>query len=183
MIKRLISRYRRRGLLGRMESAGVGIQLEPGVELVYPQRINLGSHIYIGPKTYLNGRGGLHIHDHVIMAPEIVILTAMHRYKDAEMVPYDPVELLRPVTVERCVWIGYRAMIMPGVTIGEGSIVAAGAVVTKSCPPGSILGGNPAQVIGQRDMDHYQDLVDREQFYLLRKQTQGLAKQEVLDSR
>jgi len=106
-------------------------------------------------------------------------MTDMHNYKDADMLPYDRVELLKPVTIERCVWIGLRAMIMPGVRIGEGSIVGAGAVVTKSCPPGSILAGNPAQIIGRRDMEHYHRLVNEGQFYLMLKQKHGFDKKLV----
>jgi maltose O-acetyltransferase len=55
-----------------------------------------------------------------------------------------------PVTIEDYVWIGHRAIIMPGVTLGRGAVVAAGAVVTKSVPPMSIVAGVPARVIGQR---------------------------------
>jgi len=55
-----------------------------------------------------------------------------------------------PVTIEDYVWIGHRAIIMPGVTIGRGAVVAAGAVVTKSVPPMSIVAGVPAKIIGQR---------------------------------
>jgi acetyltransferase-like isoleucine patch superfamily enzyme len=118
----------------------------------------------------------VHIEDHVIFGPEVAIMTDMHNFKDAEMLPYDRVELLKPVTIERCVWIGMRAIIMPGVRVGEGSIVGAGAVVTKSCEPGSILAGNPARVIGKRDMEHYRALVKEEQFYLMLKQKHNLEK-------
>jgi maltose O-acetyltransferase len=55
-----------------------------------------------------------------------------------------------PVTIEDYVWIGHRAIIMPGVTIGRGAVVAAGAVVTKSIPAMSIVAGVPAKIIGQR---------------------------------
>jgi maltose O-acetyltransferase len=50
-------------------------------------------------------------------------------------------------------WIGYRALVLPGVTIGEGGVVAAGAVVTKDVPPYAIVAGNPARVVGQRTRD------------------------------
>ena len=61
-------------------------------------------------------------------------MTSMHRFKGAQMAPYDEVDLLRPVTVENFVWVGMRAMILPGVTLREGTIVGAGAVVTKGLP-------------------------------------------------
>ncbi len=83
------------------------------------------------------------------------------------MVPSDEVDLLRPVKIGRCVWIGMRAMIMSGVEIGEGSIVGAGAVITKSFSPGLILGGNPAKIIRQRDMKSCEKLIKDGKFYLL----------------
>ncbi|UXH80808.1 acyltransferase [Roseateles amylovorans] len=99
------------------------------------------------------------------------------------MVPYDEVDLLRPVTIERFVWVGMRAMILPGVTLREGTIVGAGAVVTKSHPAGAILGGNPATQIGSRDMEAFRELVAQGRHYLVLKQKQGLRKREVLDPR
>ncbi|WP_346355412.1 acyltransferase [Azotosporobacter soli] len=152
------------------------------VKIDYPERVRIGESVYIGPDVYLSGRGGLNIEAHSIVAPEVLILTSLHNYKSARMIPYDEVELLRPVTIERCVWIGMRAIIMPGVTIGEGSIVATGAVVTKSCPPGSIVGGNPAKVVGVRDMERYQECANRGDFYLKCKREQGLVKCEELDA-
>jgi acetyltransferase-like isoleucine patch superfamily enzyme len=161
-----------------MKVRGTHVEIDGRVTFVFPERIELGSHIYIGPGCYLNGRGGLKVGDHSIFAPEVAIMTAMHRFRDADMVPYDNVELLDPVNVERCVWIGLRAIVLPGVTIGEGSVVGAGAVVTKSCPPGSILGGNPARILGTRDMDAYRACVDGDQFYLKQKLLGGLSKIE-----
>jgi len=143
----------------------------------------LGNYIYVGPRTRLYGRGRLDIHDHVIISEDVLVLTNMHNYLNATMVPYDATELLRPVTIERCVWIGARAIIMPGVAIGEGSVIGAGAVLTKSCEPGSIMGGNPACLFGTRDMEQYSDCVRREQFYLKLKQEHGLKKQELMDAR
>lgn len=154
----------------KFQSCGEGVEFDLSTQVVFPERIKIGSYIYIGPDNYLNGRGGLVIHDHVIFAPQVVIMTSMHNYMDSDMVPYDRVELLKPVNIEQCVWLGMRAMILPGVTIGEGSIVGAGAIVTKSCGPGTILGGNPAREIGKRDIKHYRDCVENKKFYLKQKQ-------------
>ncbi len=82
------------------------------------------------------------------------------------------------MTIERAAWIGMRAMILPGVTVAEGSIVGAGAVLTKSFPAGSILGGNPAVVIGQRDMDSYHKCIWDNSFYLKTKKELDLKKIE-----
>lgn len=162
-------------------SIGCGVEIRDSVQIDPKSRVSIGNYVYIGPRTQLFGRGGLEIQDHVIVGPEVVVLTSMHNYRNATMVPYDEIELLRPVTIERCVWIGMRALILPGVTVGEGSVVGAGAVVTKSCPPGSVMAGNPAQQVGQRDMDHYWSCVDDGRFYLMQKARDGLLKREVED--
>lgn len=180
VIRKRISKLRLNILTNRLKSIGNHVELDSSIKLVFPDNIEMGNHIYIGPGAYLNGRGGLIIHDHVIIAPDIAVMTSMHRYKDAEMLPYDHYELLMPVVIERCVWIGMRVIIMPGVTIGEGSVVGAGSVVTKSCEPGSIIGGNPARKIGTRDMNHYNNCIEKNKFYLQIKQEKQLQKLEVL---
>jgi len=86
-----------------------------------------------------------------MMAPEVIILSSNHEFKDRStpmIIQGQRVE--DPVIVCDDVWIGTRAIILPGVTIGSHSIVAAGAVVTKDVAEYSIVGGNPARVIGCR---------------------------------
>jgi acetyltransferase-like isoleucine patch superfamily enzyme len=160
---------------------GEGVEFDHSVIFSTPSRIKLGNHVYIGPMSQLIGRGGIQINDHVIFGPEVLVMSSMHNWKNGNMLPYDQVEWLRPVRIERCVWIGMRAIIMPGVSIGEGSIIAAGAVLTKSCAPGAIMGGNPARQIGQRNMEKYKLHSDNERFYLKLKQQLGFDKDEVLD--
>jgi acetyltransferase-like isoleucine patch superfamily enzyme len=182
MLKMLLEWRRARRVRKQFHKVGLGFECDPTVKTVFAERIDIGDYVYIGPGTYLHGRGGLHVHDHCIIGPEVIVLTSMHNYKNALMVPYDDVELLRPVTIGQCVWIGIRAIIIPGVHIGEGSIIGAGAVVTKSFPPGSIIAGNPAKVVGQRDMSHYRQIIENKKFYLLFKRQFNLQKREVLVS-
>ena len=162
---------------------GVGCGVGPRNEFIYPDRISLGSYVHMEGGGYYNGQGGLTIGDHSIFAPEVAIMTSMHRFKGAQMAPYDEVDLLRPVVVERFVWVGMRAMILPGVTLREGTIVGAGAVVTKSHPAGAILAGNPAVQIGTRDMTAFSSMVADGRHYLKLKEELGLKKVEVLDPR
>ena len=164
-------------------SQGEGCSIGPRNEFIYPHRITLGNYVHIEGNGYYNGQGGLTIGNHAIFAPEVAIMTSMHRYKGAAMAPYDEVDLLRPVVIEDFVWIGMRAMILPGVTLRAGSIVGAGAVVTKSHPPGAILAGNPAVQIGTRDMDAFSAMVEDGRHYLKLKDELGLKKVEVQDPR
>lgn len=179
VLKRILCNRKKQSIFNTLKFVGEGVEFDLSTEMVYPERITLGSHVYVGPNSYLNGRGGLEIHDHVIIAPQVVVMTSMHNYQNADMLPYDCKELLDPVIIEKCAWVGMRAIIMPGVKIREGSIIGAGAVVTKSCDPGSILGGNPARVIGTRDMVNYGNLLQHNRFYLKLKQTYKFDKEEV----
>ena len=92
-----------------------------------------------------------HIGDYVLMGPDVVIFTMNHK-ADRTDIPIGAQGMTgkRKVTIGNDVWIGQRAMIMPGVTVGDGSIIAAGAVVTKDVPPYSIVGGIPARVLKTR---------------------------------
>ena len=115
-------------------------------EVRKPAQVFIGDRCVFNRRVLLDGRGGnLVIGNNVDVAQEAVIWTLGHDIHD---------DLHRdkgaPVTIEDYVWIGHRAIIMPGVTIGRGAVVAAGAVVTKSVPAMSIVAGVPAKVIGQR---------------------------------
>lgn len=86
-----------------------------------------------------------------MMAPEVIILSSNHEFKDRSTpMIMQGQRREEPVVICDDVWIGTRAIILPGVKIGSHSIVGAGAVVTKDVPEYSIVGGNPARVIGSR---------------------------------
>jgi maltose O-acetyltransferase len=105
----------------------------------------IGAYSRINRKCCLDIRGGLRIGDNVSVSPEVTILTASHRVDD----PAFRVEQ-RQVVIEDHVWIGTRAMIMPGVTLGRGCVIAAGAVVTRDVRPLAIVAGIPAREVGTR---------------------------------
>jgi acetyltransferase-like isoleucine patch superfamily enzyme len=107
--------------------------------------VRIGAHSRINRNCCLDARGPLVIGQNVSISPEVAILTASHQADDPEF----PVET-RPVTIEDHVWIGTRATILPGVRLGRGCVVAAGAVVTRDVPPLAVVGGVPARQIGTR---------------------------------
>jgi acetyltransferase-like isoleucine patch superfamily enzyme len=107
--------------------------------------LTIGAYSRINRNCCLDARGPLRIGDNVSISPEVTILTAFHRVDD----PQFRVES-RPVVIEDHVWIGSRATILSGVTLGRGSVVAAGAVVSRDVAPLEIVGGVPARPIGTR---------------------------------
>lgn len=125
-----------------------------------PQNIHIGKNVQIGEQTCIYAQGGCTIKDGAIIADRVDIRTANHHYDgpDLKALPFDEVVYRQPVVIEENCWIASRVILLPGVTIGEGAVVAAGAVVTKDVPPMAVVGGNPAKVIKYRDPLVYEKL-------------------------
>ena len=107
--------------------------------------IVIGDHSVINAGCHLDGRGGLVIGDNVSVSPGVWIITDEHDIND----PLFP-EVLAPVRIEDHAFIGAKAMILPGVTIGRGAVVGAGAVVTRDVAPLQVVVGVPARPISER---------------------------------
>jgi maltose O-acetyltransferase len=163
---RQIKYYDLKKMRKRFAGIGINVILSEDCEFGLPENIRLGSNIYIGPGASFWATGGLQIDDNVIFAPRVIIHTSNHRYEEATALPYDGVTILRPVHICENVWIGANALIVPGVTINEGAVVAMGSVVVKDVPMGAIVGGNPAKVIKYRDLVQYEKLKTEGKFYL-----------------
>lgn len=108
----------------------------------------LGAHSVINEHCRLDNRGELFIGSNVSISSEVCILTADHDPQSAAFSGR-----CRAIRIEDYVFIGTRAMILPGITIGRGAVVAAGAIVTKDVPPFAIVAGSPAKEIGKRNPD------------------------------
>ncbi|HUZ00251.1 MAG TPA: acyltransferase [Thermomicrobiaceae bacterium] len=110
--------------------------------------ISVGDHTVINQQCCLDGRGGLRIGRNVNISPGVWLLTDGHDMHD----PFFG-ETLEPIEIGDFAWLGSRATVLPGVTIGEGAVVAAGATVTKDVPPFTVVGGVPAKPMGTRSRD------------------------------
>jgi acetyltransferase-like isoleucine patch superfamily enzyme len=134
---------------------GRGSHLYMGAEIRSAHRIAIGSGCSIGHAAILDGRGGLTIGNNVNLSTGVWIWTMEHD-------PQSPAFGVRvqPVAIGDFAWISCRAVVLPGVTIGTGAIVAAGAVVVKDVAPFTIVGGVPAKPIGERRRDLAYDLSD-----------------------
>jgi acetyltransferase-like isoleucine patch superfamily enzyme len=127
----------------------IGSAIDEGTVVFVPFYTNFGRFIQIGKKVFINhgcsflDMSGITIEDEVLIGPKVNLLTENH--------PLDPDDrhtlICKPIIIKRKAWIGGAATILPGVTIGENAVVAAGAVVSKDVPENSIVGGVPAKLI------------------------------------
>jgi acetyltransferase-like isoleucine patch superfamily enzyme len=127
----------------------IGSAIDKSSTIFIPFHTNFGKHIKIGKNVFINHAcsfldlGGITIEDDVQIGPRVNLVTENH--------PVDPTLRkhldLKPVVIKRNAWIGAGATVLPGVTVGENSIVAAGAVVNKDVPDNTIYGGIPAKFI------------------------------------
>lgn len=132
-----------------------------------PRFITIGEDTIIGEKASLDGRrqlvnsnGGLNIGNHVDIASEVMIWTSEHDLTAPDMRARE-----EKVTIEDYVFIGPRAIVLPGLTIGKGAAVAAGAVVTKDVAPMSIVAGIPAKEIGKRGIQELNYTLGRARWF------------------
>jgi acetyltransferase-like isoleucine patch superfamily enzyme len=127
----------------------LGQSIDPSTTVLAPFSTNFGKHTRIGKNVFINhgcsflDLGGITIEDDVLIGPQVKLVTENH--------PVDPSNRksleLKSIHIGKNVWLGAGAIILPGVTVGENSIVAAGAVVTIDVPSNTIVGGVPARFI------------------------------------
>lgn len=127
----------------------IGSQLDKSTIVFAPFHTNFGRFIQIGKNVFINhacsflDMGGITIEDGVLLGPRVNLVTENH--------PLDPADrkalICKPIVIKRNAWIGAAATILPGVTIGENAVVAAGAVVSKDVPANTVVGGVPAKIM------------------------------------
>ncbi len=113
-------------------------------------RLSIGRHSVINRNCRLDVRGGLTIGANVSISPECYLITASH---DPHSPSFAGTSKPTAITIHDHAWLGVRALVLPGVTIGRGAVVGAGAVVTRDVEPMAIVAGNPARVIGRRQCE------------------------------
>ncbi len=124
-----------------------GVHFHIGTNFYDPQGVEVGEGTIIGRNVFLDGRAKLKIGNHVDIASEVMIYNSEHDINSEDFVAHSA-----PVEIGNHVFVGPRSIILPGVKIGQGAVVAAGAVVTKDVPEFAIVGGVPAKVIGERQL-------------------------------
>lgn len=151
---------------------GRGVIIEPGVRIFHPENIEIGDDVYIGHDTFLNayhsgkitigknswigqgcflhGAGRIKIANFVGIGPGVQILTSFHNFGSEKKPVITYTLKFSPVIIKDGCDIGIGGIILPGVTIGEGSVVGAGSVVTKDIPEHTVWAGVPARMLRGR---------------------------------
>jgi len=127
------------------------VRIYAGFHIREPQNITIEDGVSIGPKVLLDGRQGLTIHKNAIIGYEAIIWTLNHDFNDLHFCGKGA-----PVEIGENAWVCSRSIILPGVIIGRGSVVASNAVVAHNTPPFAIVAGVPAKIIGYREEKEYQ---------------------------
>jgi acetyltransferase-like isoleucine patch superfamily enzyme len=112
--------------------------------------IQIGVNVYIGPNSVLFGAAGIEIGDGALISPGVVITSHQHTFADKQQEIRSQALDFGRVVIERNVWVGANATILPGLRLGEGSVVGAGAVVTHDVAPNTVVMGVPARVSRER---------------------------------
>lgn len=157
--------------LSLLKRHGDNVQIGSNSDITW-QKVSLGNNVYLGPNTRIvSTRAEVIMYNNIMFGPGVSIITGDHRYDivgrtmisitDAEKLPEND----QDVIIESDVWIGANVTILKGVTIGEGSVVASCALVTKDVPPYSIVGGVPAKVISHRfigeDITRHKEILNK----------------------
>ncbi|KAI7845610.1 hypothetical protein COHA_000896 [Chlorella ohadii] len=121
--------------------------IEPPFFCDFGYNIHLGKGFYCNFNCVMLDCGPVRIGDRVLLGPNVQLYPVGHHVDPAERAGVAGLEHAKPITIGNDCWLGGGCIVMPGITIGEGSTVAAGAVVTKDVPPYTVVAGNPARVI------------------------------------
>lgn len=150
-------------LLSQFQSCGVGVRINGEIKVTDPRSVAIGNNVHIGSNAYFSSAGGLVIADNVHISRNVTIYTVNHNYA-GEALPYDQLELPKPVIIGKNVWIGMNVSIVPGVRIGAGAIVGMGTVVTHNVPPLAIVGSPRHRILKSRSLKDYQDLEQKKKY-------------------
>jgi maltose O-acetyltransferase len=146
-VKRLRGRY----YSGLLSAAGEGLRVGQDVRVYRPEMVSVGDSCYLGDGVQLYPwNATITLGNHVLVAAGARMITRKHGFAELDRPMADQGYTNAPIVIEDDVWIGFQSVILPGVTIGQGSIVGAGSVVTRDVAPHSIVGGVPARLIRVR---------------------------------
>jgi putative colanic acid biosynthesis acetyltransferase WcaF len=126
---------------------GAGLVIKPGVRVKYPWLLHTGDHCWIGEDCWIDNLAPVRLGSSVCVSQGAYFCTGNHDWTDPAFGL-----MVGSISVGDGAWIGARALIAPGTVVGEGAVVAAGAVATKRIPPYAVYAGNPAGLVGIREL-------------------------------
>lgn len=136
---------------GGRVSMGEDCQLGQGAELApFGGSIRVANHVWLGPYVVIYGHGSVEIGEWSMVAMHATILSSNHSVPGMDRCMRWEKDVLLPTKIGRDVWIGANAVVLGGVTIGDGAVIAAGSVVARDVAPGFVVAGNPAVVVKKR---------------------------------
>jgi len=139
---------------------GAGSTIHTGCRFFQSNKIKIGKDTSVGDRCFLDGREEITIGSHTSIASQVLIYNSEHNINDEWFGANE-----QPVVIGDYVFIGPRAVILPGVKIGDGAVVAAGAVVSKDVLKGEIVGGVPAKKIADRQLKDYHYRLGRHRLF------------------
>lgn len=146
-------------------NGGNKLFLEDKIKLIFAENLTLGQNVYIGAEAYINCLGNVTIGDHTILSRRVTIYSYDHNFKEPDRLPFDDKNVKRPVHIGSYVWIGMNVIITPGTTIGDGAIIGMGTIVSGDIPENAIVVGSKGRIVGYRDKELTNKLVEAKQFY------------------
>jgi len=133
-----------------LKRLGVKPSIHPSVLIRGAEHIEIGDNVNINHGSELYGAGGLSIGDGSMIAYKVMVFTDSRKFRSDQPLKTIKGRIRKPVQIGKDVWVGAGAIILPGITIGDHAIVAAGAVVTRDVDEWIIVAGNPAKNVGSR---------------------------------
>ena len=129
-------------LRSQLGACGAGVSFQWPVVINGPEHVRLGDRVSVNAFVHIWGQGGVSIGDDTLIASHVAITSLTHAVEAENRAG---TLISRPVAIGRRVWIGSHAVILPGITVGDGAVVAAGAVVTRDVAAGAVVMGVPAK--------------------------------------
>lgn len=138
---------------------GTHVTIWDHVQIDAPELLRMGDFVSINRYSIINAAGGITMGDRVMTGPRVTVYSQNHRFSDPSDPIWDQGYVRKPVRIGNNVWLAANVVVLPGVTIGDDVVAAAGAIITKDVESGSLVAGNPARVIRRIGPDEF----DREQ--------------------
>ena len=133
------------------KSVGKDLCVMPDVIFKYADKISIGDYVYFNYRCLVVAKADITIGNHVLIGPNVIINSGMHNYKDKNKSIREQGHKSGEIVIEDDVWIGANCIIMPGITLGKGSVIGANSFVNKDVEPYTVVAGSPIKILSTRE--------------------------------